>query len=433
MSFTRSQQCSATTRPSRAAGAQGASCGACASTRSTFDGLSRRATRERALGARRRGADATPRRFAEREAATRHIAAREGRARHRSAQVSTAGCGVARGGTFSRHAGVSRSRSCVNRSGPSVSEVAPERPPVSLAHNQAAAPRTGESAPPPQARGEAEARFDAAATVWSDVQRALPSSPGPRCRAACKARPGRRGRRRSGGSPVIHARPVTDGTTASRSPTFTRRTTRPTNRVSSTDSATYVEPISPRADSTATRAEVAVPVGARSRRPGETIVACRASPPTRGGATKTTKDRCDKRGLKRMRDRHLLVDDRPDALAELRQLARLGRDDREPQRGRVDERAERAAVRDVDRQASRGPGPRPARRARARRTGTFSKVIESTCPSGARGRHAHQAGRAPPGPARSPARPSAPCRSRAGRARCTSCWCPTCPRRRRTP
>ena len=62
-------------------------------------------------------------------------------------------------------------------------------------------------------------------------------------------------------------------------------------RVSITLSATYFAPIVPRAESTATRAEVAVPVGERSSRPGETIVACRASPPTRGGATKTTNDR----------------------------------------------------------------------------------------------------------------------------------------------
>ena len=44
------------------------------------------------------------------------------------------------------------------------------------------------------------------------------------------------------------------------------------------------------------RAEVAVPVGARSSRPGETTVAWRASPPTRGGATNTTKLRCDSAG-----------------------------------------------------------------------------------------------------------------------------------------
>ena len=39
-----------------------------------------------------------------------------------------------------------------------------------------------------------------------------------------------------------------------------------------------------------------MPVGARSSRPGETIVAWRASPPTRGGATKTTKERYDSAG-----------------------------------------------------------------------------------------------------------------------------------------
>ena len=62
-----------------------------------------------------------------------------------------------------------------------------------------------------------------------------------------------------------------------------------------------------------------MPVGERSSRPGETIVACRASPPTRGGATKTTNDRCAERVV----DRDLLVDVRPDLLAQLGQLARL--------------------------------------------------------------------------------------------------------------
>ena len=92
-------------------------------------------------------------------------------------------------------------------------------------------------------------------------------------------------------NPVIHARPVIAGTTASNVPTCARRATRPTKRVSITLSATYSSPIVPRASRTAIRAEVAVPVGERSSRPGETIVAWRASPPTRGGATKTTNER----------------------------------------------------------------------------------------------------------------------------------------------
>ena len=71
-----------------------------------------------------------------------------------------------------------------------------------------------------------------------------------------------------------------------------RPTIRPTNRVSITLSLTSSSPspISPRAASTASRAEVAVPVAERSRRPGATTVALRASPPARGAAVKTTND-----------------------------------------------------------------------------------------------------------------------------------------------
>ena len=98
--------------------------------------------------------------------------------------------------------------------------------------------------------------------------------------------------------PVIQARPEIAGTTASMPPTVVRPAIRPTSRVPITLSLTNSSPssIRPRAASTASRAEVAVPVAQRSSRPGATTVALRASPPSRGAAVKTTNDRTPSAG-----------------------------------------------------------------------------------------------------------------------------------------
>ena len=62
-----------------------------------------------------------------------------------------------------------------------------------------------------------------------------------------------------------------------------------------------------------------MPVGARSRRPGETTVAWRASPPARGGGDEDDEGEVRERGLERVGDSQLLGDVRADALAEVGQ------------------------------------------------------------------------------------------------------------------
>ena len=159
-----------------------------------------------------------------------------------------------------------------------------------------------------------------------------------------------------------------------RSPRCRRRSCgqamRPTSRVPITLSLTNSSPssISPRAASTASRAEVAVPVAQRSRRPGATTVALRASPPSRGAAVKTAKERTPSAGsagwaisscsatagrMRSPRSASSRASSGHDRVAE-----RLG----------VDEGAERAAVGDVDPQLADPRDLRPARRGGSRTT-----------------------------------------------------------------
>ena len=93
-----------------------------------------------------------------------------------------------------------------------------------------------------------------------------------------------------------------------------------------------------------------------------------------------------------MGDLELLGDRRADALAELGQLARLLGHDRVAERLGVDERAERAAVGDVDRQLADPRDLAPARRGGWRTTGTFSNVMRSQRPSRQSARDAHEPG-----------------------------------------
>src|SRR5690625_3292219 len=89
--------------------------------------------------------------------------------------------------------------------------------------------------------------------------------------------------------PVPHARPVTLGTTASRSPTLVVPTIRPTKREPMKDSLTKSVSTgsSPRAWSCAMRALVPVPQGERSNQPGWMAIAwreCLECEPGGGGA-----------------------------------------------------------------------------------------------------------------------------------------------------
>ena len=156
--------------------------------------------------------------------------------------------------------------------------------------------------------------------------------------------------------------------------------------------------------------------GGRAVEPaGETIVAWRASPPTRGGATKTTKREVAERGLERVRDRELL--------ARAGGSARPARPGRAPRRGRSRSPARsRRRTRTTRRRRRRRPSGsrRPAPRDRVQRGAERRDVLERDRRRARRALGASRAPapRAPPAPGGSPARPARPCRSPAARRRC---------------
>ena len=95
-----------------------------------------------------------------------------------------------------------------------------------------------------------------------------------------------------------------------------------------------------------------------------------------------------------------------------------------PSASRVGDRVPHAAVRDVDRRASRARRPRAARRAGRRSTARSRARPTRPCRPGSR-RAMSTGRRAPRAGASSPARPSRPCPSRAGPSRRRSCSSPT--------
>ena len=135
-----------------------------------------------------------------------------------------------------------------------------------------------------------------------------------------------------------------------------------------------------------------MPVAERSSRPGRDHggVARVAARPRRRGED-DERHRAQRR-LHGVRDLELLGHRRPDALAEVGQFARLLRDDRVAERLGVDERAERAAVGEVDQDLAE---PRHRHR-RVERRGERRHVLERhalAAAVAAVGGHAHEAGR----------------------------------------
>ena len=200
--------------------------------------------------------------------------------------------------------------------------------------------------------------------------------------------------------PVIQALPRIAGTIAGRSPTTVSDTTRPSNVEPITDACVIASPTcsAPRACSAAIRAERPVPVADRSSRPGrddDRVLrdGADALPRLRDLDDAHARDL----GVLRMHARQLLARGEADPLADERELARLGRLEREAERVRVGDRVPHAAERDVDGERAEavdlelrveavGEAGHVRRARRSRTCRSLQRAVTSTTPAGASSR-----------------------------------------------
>ena len=130
--------------------------------------------------------------------------------------------------------------------------------------------------------------------------------------------------------------------------------------------------------------------------------------------------------------RQLLARRRADQLADARQLARLGRLEREPERGRIGDRVPHAAERDVDRDRAE-PVDLERRVDPVGEARHVRQLDRLALARPGRRRAPRRRRRAPRAAASSPARASRPFPSRAARSRRRSCSSPTSPGTRSAP